>query len=464
MLSAVPLIQAGALVLVWILFTLWCFRKVLTRERASAQQSSATLLVAYASEGGAAESIAQRLTESLHQQGREAQLLTLNQVTSARLIKAKTLLVVTSTYGAGEAPDNGRFFLPELTSNSPELSNLSYSILGLGDTEYEHFCGFALALNTALEKCGATTLAPLVEVDKLHPVAIDLWLDQLIEHGLLTRRPVLDSQTQRIHSARLIGRRHLNPGSPGAPVFEVNFAPHDAFEWRAGDIAQLHLDGQMREYSIASTQNEGVLKFLVREQTSANGELGLGSGWLCKHAELQSESQFSVRSNPSFHCPDHRPDHCSDDCPDAAQKLILIGNGSGLAGLRAHLKERESNKQHDNWLIYGERSPHTDRHWDETLSDWLEIGHLTYLDRSFSRAGDTDLSSVVGNAYPGYVQNVVDYQAERLAQWLSEGAIIMVCGSRDGMASDLDQRLQTLLGAEAVAQLSADGRYRRDVY
>ena len=148
----------------------------------------------------------------------------------------------------------------------------------------------------------------------------------------------------------------------------------------------------------------------------------------------------------------------------SAQKLILIGNGSGLAGLRAHLKERESNKQHDNWLIYGERSPHTDRHWDETLSDWLEIGHLTYLDRSFSRAGDTDLSSVVGNAYPGYVQNVVDYQAERLAQWLSEGAIIMVCGSRDGMASDLDQRLQTLLGAEAVAQLSTEGRYRRDVY
>jgi sulfite reductase (NADPH) flavoprotein alpha-component len=173
---------------------------------------------------------------------------------------------------------------------------------------------------------------------------------------------------------------------------------------------------------------------------------------LCHQANKKDVIKASVRSNPSFHC------------SASTDKLILVGNGSGLAGLRAHLKARELSDQHDNWLIFGERSPLFDRHWDKQLTDWCDSGHLTYLNRSYSRADSSELVSVAGDASRGYVQDVVADHNERLKRWINAGATILVCGSRDGMAQDLDHQLAAIIGSDQVEALTAAGRYRRDVY
>jgi sulfite reductase (NADPH) flavoprotein alpha-component len=458
MLSAVPYFQTGLLILVWILFSLWSYRGVIARFSEARKHSDSDLIVAYASESGSAEALSTQLADCLRAQGASVQYLPLNQVTPDRLRSLKTLLIIASTYGEGDAPDNGRFFIPALKKAAGQFPGLKFSVLGLGDTNYEHFCGFADAINSSLLDAAASTLAPLVAVDRNDPEAIASWFWQLDELGMIdygglhqTDKVSPDGQNH-LYELTLSGRRYLNRGSPGAPLYEIQFAVQEPLDWNAGDIVQLHLNGQVREYSIASVPQEGALRLLVREQKHPDGRLGLGSGWLCRLAELGSVSSLSLRSNPSFHC------------PASTGKLILIGNGSGLAGLRAHLKARELTGEHDNWLIFGERSPETDRHWDDELLRWYESGHLAYLDRSFSRAGDDDLNDLGGSASCGYVQDVVMARNERLMRWIREGATIMVCGSRNGMAQDVDHLLCRLFGEDAVTELTAAGRYRRDVY
>ena len=54
--------------------------------------------------------------------------------------------------------------------------------------------------------------------------------------------------------------------------------------------------------------------------------------------------------------------------------------------------------------------------------------------------------------------------ADEVRAWLARGATLHVCGSLDSMARGVDAALREILGEDALDALSADGRYRRDVY
>jgi sulfite reductase (NADPH) flavoprotein alpha-component len=116
--------------------------------------------------------------------------------------------------------------------------------------------------------------------------------------------------------------------------------------------------------------------------------------------------------------------------------MILIGNGTGLAGLRALLKSRIAGGHHDNWLIFGERNAAPDFYYRDELLAWQNAGSLKQLDLVFSRDGDRH----------EYVQDRLRARADVLKEWLSRGAAIYVCGSAQGMATGVDEVLQSALG------------------
>ncbi|MBT9530153.1 MAG: flavodoxin, partial [Pseudomonas sp.] len=245
---------------------------------------------------------------------------------------------------------------------------------------------------------------------------------------------------------RLLDRQCLNPGSSGAPTFLLRLQPPTAVDWQAGDLLEVlpgnHAEAAVREYSIASLPANGVLELLVRQERHPDGSLGLGSGWLTAGAALQQPLLARLRRNSGFHAPEA-------DCP-----LILIGNGTGLAGLRSLLKQRIGAGQSRNWLLFGERNAAHDFYCREELDGWLASGELARLDLAFSR----DQAAKV------YVQDRLRMAAEALRSWVVEGAAIYVCGSLDGMAGGVDEVLREVLGDAQVEALIEEGRYRRDVY
>jgi sulfite reductase (NADPH) flavoprotein alpha-component len=155
-----------------------------------------------------------------------------------------------------------------------------------------------------------------------------------------------------------------------------------------------------------------------------------------------SSISLRVRRNSGFHLP-------VEPVP-----MILVGNGTGLAGLRSLLKARIADGQQRHWLLFGERNREHDFLCRDELQEWLISGDIERLDLAFSR----------DQAEKIYVQDRLRESADELKQWLADGAMLYVCGSLEGMASGVDQVLNDVLGAAEVEQLIEQGRYRRDVY
>jgi sulfite reductase (NADPH) flavoprotein alpha-component len=448
--SDIRLYAAAVIVVAYVLFTLYCLRPLWTRKARESRAKDATL-IAFASQTGFAHQLALQTAQSLQSAGYAVEVADLADIDIDDLANAERALFVVSTTGEGDAPDTAAKFVRNVLSTDARLTTLRYGLLALGDRQYDNFCAFGHQLDRWLRQRGAQTLFDMIEVDDGDDGALRHWQHNL---ALAFEAPDLpDWEAPSYQRWQLVAREHVNPGSAGDPCFHIELKPLEGsrLEWQAGDIVEIDPFNSStqpnrclphREYSIASLPNDGALHLLVRQMKRPNGELGLGSGWLTQHAALGDEVLLRVRANPNFHSP-------AGDVP-----LILIGNGTGIAGLRALLKARIAHRHTRNWLIFGERNAAHDRFYRTDLDTWQVQGCLAKLDLVFSR----------DQAERRYVQHRVAECAVELRQWIAEGAYIYVCGSLDGMAPGVHAALTAALGAETVEMLAEEGRYRRDVY
>ncbi|MCC5659767.1 nitric oxide synthase oxygenase [Nostoc sp. XA010] len=124
------------------------------------------ILILYASETGTAEGFARKAARQLQQF--RPQVMALDEMSIDTLASEKLLLIVTSTFGNGEMPSNGKQFLQRLKQQpAGSLNGLKYSILGIGSTVYEQFCAAGIAVDKALTKAGANCVLPLHKGDEI---------------------------------------------------------------------------------------------------------------------------------------------------------------------------------------------------------------------------------------------------------------------------------------------------------
>ncbi|MEG8039159.1 sulfite reductase flavoprotein subunit alpha [Sphingomonas sp. LR60] len=460
------------------------------RKRALAQVAPVTTtadaagtLVAYASQTGTAERIARLTAQALP----NAAALPIAALDAARLARAERLFVVASTYGEGEPPDAARSFARTMGGAAPDLTHLSYAVLALGDREYRDYCAFGHRVDRWLHGAGAARLFDAVEANGEDVDAQRQWQQQLAGLGARTDQP--DWAPAPMTDWRLVERRLLNPGSVGGSAWHVALEPVDgSATWQAGDILEVlpqqsaaRVDAFMRthdlvetealratlmtrllpaacdepfdlkglkplphrDYSIASVPGDGRVELIVRACQAADSFAGLGSGWLTEGAALNGVVRARIRSNPAFHAP-----------ADASTPLILIGNGTGLAGLLGHLRQRKVDGGATSWLFFGERNAACDDLHAEARAVLTNQGVLADTFAAWSRDRDG----------PRYVQDAVAAEAERIASAVAAGAAIYVCGSIAGMAPGVHAALAVILGEDVLEQMLEEGRYRRDIY
>jgi sulfite reductase (NADPH) flavoprotein alpha-component len=467
-----------------------------------------TVLLAYASQAGQAERVALHTAAALQKTGVAVQVQSLAQLDPERLRHFHRVLFVVSTFGEGEPPDSARRFMQQLAQQQGNtLSHVQFGMLALGDRRYAQFCGFGHTLDHGLRNQGAQGLFPLIEVDNEDPAALAKWQQELTVltagQALENSIPVPSAPFQQwtLHSRSL-----LNAGSCGQPLYHLELtAPATTdggiADWQSGALAEIlprhpadqialwleraALDGAAqvqqqgvkrsladalsrsmlpnpatlgpatspqalvdtlqplasRRYSIASIAQDGRVHLLVRQVMHEQG-LGLASGWLTAHLPLGHTLELRLLENRNF----------SLEASDAP--AIFIGNGSGLAGLRSHLRARRQQGRQANWLLFGERQRAHDFLYQEEINAWQQDGTLRRLDLAFSR---DQIERV-------YVQDQLRQAGHTLKQWIADGAVLYVCGSLNGMATGVDAALNDLLGEAALQDLIAEGRYRRDVY
>ncbi|AWH22935.1 MULTISPECIES: sulfite reductase flavoprotein subunit alpha [Stenotrophomonas] len=476
-------------------------RKSLPDSGTSLAQEGTPWRVVHASQSGLAEQLAWRAAAQLQAAGHPVQVLPLARLSLQQLQDTPQVLFVLSTFGDGEPPDNTRRAARQLLAQSADLSGLRYGLLALGDRQYPHYCAFGVQVDDWLARNGAQPLFDRIDVDAAAVASLRQWQLQL---GALTGIHTDDSvlpPTTVLHDWQLLERTLLNPGSMGGQIWRIRLAPPANQHWKAGDILHIaprnaaaharavlqahgldplqptRVDGQTRtllqlaservlpdgrpavpvqdgclwlsglpllpgrEYSIASCAADGAVELVVRLTHDSAGRPGLGSGWLAVHAAPGESIAARVHHNPGFQ-------------RVAGTPMVLIGNGTGIAGLRSLLREAAADGEHGHWLLFGERQCAHDLLFADELAHWQADGHLARVDLAFSRDADGG----------GYVQHRLQAATGELQAWLARGAVIHVCGSLQGMAEGVDQVLRAALGDDAVETLLENGRYRRDVY
>lgn len=448
-------------------------------------------LVAYASQTGSAKKLAEHYASELSVSA-STLVVSLDELSVDTLKNVHRALFVVSTYGEGEPPDNGRRFYRDLLTHleladSALLKCLSYSVVALGDKTYPQFCRFGEVLNDTLQALGASQTKPLQRIDSAGSQELFLSAQK---HSCLHHTPSI---------WRIAARKQLNRGD-SRPLVEVTLKSEHALpHWQAGDIldVQPHNSQQaidqwltqyqvasdaivpvegaphslrsllqvrqlrairpgkdlteqvmqlpllpLRSYSVASVTEENALKLIVRQHMLSNGQPGLGSGWLTQHAGATDAFCGYLKDNPGCHIQTtHTP-------------LLLIGAGSGIAGIRAQLAKRVAAKSAaDVWVIYGEQTPDNDDVLTAVLDSFPNTTMRLSIDKAFSREGQRH-----------YVQDVLAQKAASVCAYVERGAHIYVCGSYKGMGQAVHDTLQVILGETLHSALIEQHRYHRDTY
>ena len=151
-----------------------------TNGAAASAGNAGPLLIGFGSQTGTAEGLAKKIAKEATQRGFAVRLQPLNDLEAAGFAAAPKVVIVSSTWGDGDAPDNAANFWNWLkTDSAPRLETVEFAVLGLGDKNYSDFCGASKKFDARLEALGAKRLVPRGECDTDYEAAAQKWMDGL---------------------------------------------------------------------------------------------------------------------------------------------------------------------------------------------------------------------------------------------------------------------------------------------
>ena len=177
-----------------------------------------SLTILFGSQTGNAAGLAEKTAKMATNYGLEASVVDMDGYDKSNLANIKRLLVITSTWGEGEMPDNAEALWQSVQSDAPALATMHYSICAIGDTSYDEFCKAGLDWDGKLSSLGGTSVQEikLCDVDFEPP-----WNEWVIE--ALPRIACVDAsgtlQVELVEEMKAYGT------SDDDDVVEGDFAP-----------------------------------------------------------------------------------------------------------------------------------------------------------------------------------------------------------------------------------------------
>lgn len=127
---------------------------------------SKDVTILFGSQTGNAQGLANKAGKELESRGYKVTVSSMSDFKPNSLKKVENLLIVVSTHGEGDPPDNAISFHEFLHGKrAPKLDELRYSVLSLGDSSYEFFCHTGKEFDQRLEDLGGTRLYPRIDCD-----------------------------------------------------------------------------------------------------------------------------------------------------------------------------------------------------------------------------------------------------------------------------------------------------------
>ena len=395
--------------------------------------SDAEFILLVGTENGSTLRFANAIHEQLIAQGKTSYLAQLNQYQV--FPKAKHLLVFTSTYGLGDPPSNANKAL-QLIDKFTQKHPVNFSVIGFGSRAYPDFCEFAKQIDEKLAaQAWAKPLTELHTVDDKSPIQFVQWVRTWSEQASieLATTPALYAKKPKGLQKMMVLDRTEVLATEQAFILTIRTPTRTKFT--SGDLLAIYPANDSRErlYSVAKCQ--GNVQLVVKLHPS-----GLGSSYL---NNLKVGDTFKARmvANESFHQPKNKP-------------LAMIANGTGIAPFLGMILQ--SRKNADNHLYVGFRKETEMIKQHKLFLDQQIHNHkLKNYQIAFSREQNHC-----------YVMDLIHNDASFLALLLSNGGVVMICGSLQ-MQQDVEKVLNEIcvkINGKSLTYYKEKGQLLTDCY
>ncbi|MBE0434511.1 MAG: sulfite reductase subunit alpha [Methylomicrobium sp.] len=150
----------------------------------SKSQADARIIhILYGTQTGNSEALANDAAASAKAHGLKPIVKSMDEIELDAFVKMEYLLIITSTYGEGEMPDNAQMLWEAISSDeAPSLPHMKYSVLALGDTSYDQFCQAGIEWDQRLAELGAERIYDRIDCDVDFEEPAELWISEVIPH------------------------------------------------------------------------------------------------------------------------------------------------------------------------------------------------------------------------------------------------------------------------------------------
>ncbi|MEK8199382.1 assimilatory sulfite reductase (NADPH) flavoprotein subunit [Lysinibacillus sp. FSL M8-0134] len=156
-----------------------------------------TMTILYGSQTGNSQGLAEKYASALKAQNVDVTISSLGKFKATNLKKITNLLLIVSTHGEGDPPDQAIQFYEFLHSKrAPKLEHLHYSVLALGDSSYEFFCKTGKDFDEQFAKLGAKRIVPRTDCDVDYDDAAAQWFLAVEKEFLQQTTAVTATQTK----------------------------------------------------------------------------------------------------------------------------------------------------------------------------------------------------------------------------------------------------------------------------
>lgn len=358
-----------------------------------------TYVLLVGSEGGTTMQFANVLYQEFQRQKLKCYIAELNAYSVYNSLEH--LLVLTATYGQGEAPSNAINFLEKLASIQ-QKSNVNYAVVGFGSTLYPEFCAYAEEVNLALSKNKSyTALMPIQTVNDKSFEEFAEWANNWSKNTgvkLQLNKNSISTVPKKITT--LIVEAKTTANASNNDTFLLTLEATKRFNGASGDLLAIYAPKEKTErlYSISVFRDEKIVLAVKKH------EFGVCSTYLNSLKANDSVRAYLIK-NKKFHFPKN------------AKKVIVIATGTGIGPF---LGMMENNTRNIPLYAYW-GGVHSDAYkvFQPSIETFLTQGSLREIQQAYSRENEQKV----------YVQDLVLKDKNVMAEVLANKGCIMICGS-----------------------------------
>lgn len=242
-----------------------------------------------ASQTGNAKGIADKLAERLKAEGVNVNRMQLKDYKAKNIADERLVLLVTSTQGEGEAPEEGVVLLKLLNGKkAPKLDSLQFAVLGLGDSSYPNFCQAGKDFDKRFAELGGSRLLELGLADLDFQASAEQWINDVVEivkvknsatsqvkvgdviHGITTSQKVSQYNKENPFPATLLTNQRITDHSAEKDVRHLEFDLSGSdLSYQAGDVLGVYFENDPALVSEILV----TLSLKGDEEVSVNGKL-----------------------------------------------------------------------------------------------------------------------------------------------------------------------------------------------